>query len=611
MNVTLQTYPADPTGQALSSPAINQAILDCAQSGGGTVEIPAGKYLCGTIELQSYVTLHLHPGAIILGSENSADYHGTQRGCSWGWMGAPDALSSLVQKNPCPALIVADRKTHCAVTGEGIIDGQRSFSLGYSDQKGRPFLIVLSECSYVTLRDVTLQNPGMFTVYGLNCTDMTCDNMTILTANSANGDGLDFDGGKRICISNCHIDAGDDGIGLKTLTPDEPCEDFTITNCHIRSKHWGAVRIGPESAGAMRRINITNCCFYDSGDGLKFQLTQDADFEDFNISNITMHDVLRPIFFTKNRYNMSAQVRCIRPGTGAFRRIHLSHITATMREDSVFPDMTIYAGNYISALPGDHIDDITLDHVHLIAPGGGDEAEAARTEGHGEMYDFWGMYPEHLTNLGQYPGAVLYVRHAKGIRMTDCIFETKRPDARAAVAAEDVAGLRLVDCEARGCGALLRHYRCEPLHLRDNVGSVVPFTAGQAAAWEAESERSRQVDAQMQSLADAFTRAAVLPTLLETTYPLHSHKEYMQGGGILFTARAEDVLWLVIPRITGNVAVFCNDECIGSLELPPLYRVAVPYAVQLTHLRDGENHVHLEPRNSLAEQNVTLRLVRE
>jgi polygalacturonase len=144
MVLNVSTYPVDPSGVHLSSPAINRAIEDCAAMGGGTVEIPAGRYLCGTIELQSYVTLHLHPGAVLLGSEDIADYHGSTRGCPWGWMGAPEALTALNTTNPCPALILADRKTHVGITGAGTIDGQRSFTHGYTEKKGRPFLIVLS-----------------------------------------------------------------------------------------------------------------------------------------------------------------------------------------------------------------------------------------------------------------------------------------------------------------------------------------------------------------------------------------------------------------------------------------------------------------------------------
>ena len=606
MNINILSYPVDPTGKILSSPAINQALLDCASSGGGTVELPAGTYRCGTIDLQSNTTLHLCAGATILGSEHITDYHGTSRGCSWGYMPDPDILRKSQAANPCPALIVADRKTHVAITGQGTIDGQRSFSHGYTEEKGRPFLIVLSECQYVTLRDLTLTNPGMFTVYGLNSSDMTLTNLTILTANSANGDGLDFDGGCRISISDCHIDAGDDGIGLKTLTPDEPCEDFTVTGCHIRSKHWGAVRIGPESAGAMRRVNITNCCFYDSGDGLKFQLTQDADFEDFNISNITMHDVLRPIFFTKNRYNMSSLVKCIRPATGAFRRVHLSNITATLRRDSVFPEMTVYAGNYISALPGDSIDDITLDHVHMIAPGGGSREQAERTHGHGDMYDFWGMYPEHLTNLGQYPGAVLYLRNAKGIRMNHCIFEAEQPDARAAVAAECVEGLRMSDCEARGCGSLLRHYRCDGLTMRDNIGDASTFTAAQAKAWETERANSLAVDAAMQQLADAYQKAAALPVQSRAELALCADAERKECAVMTVQAADGDALWLTVARIAGSFGVYCNDRLIATREQPALYPTPIPYAVQLTDLHPGENEVRIEPIGSMSEQRVTL-----
>ena len=471
-------------------------------------------------------------------------------------------------------------------------------------------MIVLSECSFVTLRDLTLQNPGMFTVYGLNSCDVTISNLTILTANSANGDGLDFDGGKRISISDCHMDVGDDGIGLKTLTPDEPCEDFTVSGCHIRSKHWGAVRIGPESAGAMRRINITNCCFYDSGDGLKFQLTQNADFEDFNISNITMQDVLRPIFFTKNRYNMSSQVKEVRPATGAFRRVHLSNITAVMRQDSVFPEMTVYAGNYISALPGDTIDDISLDHVHLIAPGGGSQEAAERVDGLGEMYDFWGMYPEHLTNLGQYPGAVLYLRHAKGIRISNSIFEVRERDARAAIAAEDVRGLRLSDCEARGCGALLRQHKCEPLLLRDNVGEIVAFTEDQITAWGAEGILSYCVNDTMQTLADQFMAASAGTIVQESEIRLTSNTAAVRNDEVIFTATADDLLWAVIPRVTGNVSIICNGKSLDVPSLPALYQVAVPVAVRLPRLRNGENRLRVQPMGQMSEQTVTLRLVK-
>lgn len=567
-----------------STEAFARAISACAEAGGGYVDVPAGQYVCGTIRLESYVYLRLHPGSTILGSEHLGDYSGTTRGCAW-----TSALESLVHNrnvNSCRALIVADRKTHCGIVGQGTIDGRRSATLGYTEEKGRPCLVVFSECTHATIRDVTMTNSGFFTFYGLNCSDMLIDGVTIRTADCANGDGLDFDGGKRIIISNCNIDAGDDAIGLKTLTPNEPCEDFTITNCILKSKNWAAIRIGPESAGDMRRINVHGCSMYDSGDGFKIQLTQDAVYEDFIFSNITMTDVLRPIFFTMNRYNMSALVKDIRPCTGIFRRIKLSHITATMRPSSHFGDLTIHAGNYISALPETAIEDITLQDVHIIAPGGGTKAEAERTDGHGDMYDFWGMYPEHLRNLGDYPSAVLYLRNAKHVKLRDCTFEAATHDARAAIAAECVDHLSLYGCDARECGGLLWHYRCAPLQTDVNgTAQIIGFTTAQADTWEQFRTRSLQTDKILQDLAERVQAVTPFRPVLRHTALAFEISE------------CREATHLLIPKCCGNFSVSCNGQTIASLILPaPYHTDAHPFACDLTpHLTQDRNIISIVP----------------
>lgn len=542
MNTNILDFGADPKGQIPSTGSINRAIIACSESGGGYVECPAGTYLCGTLFLQDHVILHLHPGCTILGSLFFSDYSGPARGCQWG--NSSDQLQGTAAPSECRALIIADRKNRCGIIGHGTIDGRRSTTLGMDGEKGRPFLVVFSECTHATLRDVTMTNSGMFTFYGLNCSDLKIDGVTIRTEDCPNGDGLDFDGGKRISISNCNIDAGDDAIGLKTLTPDEPCEDFTITNCHLRAKNWAAVRIGPESAGDMRRITVSNCCFHDCGDGFKLQLTQNAVFEDFCFSNITMKDVMRPIFFTKNSYNMSRLISDIRPQTGIFRRVKMSHIIAQMKPGLDFGTFMIHTGNYISALPGDVIEDITLHDIHFIACGGGSAEEAVRTTGHGEMYDFWKVYPEDLVNMGQYPSAVLYVRNARNIKMRDCTFAAAEYDARAAIAAECVENLCLDDCEARNCGGLLRHYRCissdssfksssntvanaqndiaytacvpadAVSFIRNCIGDIIPFSQAQAAAWESFHTLSLKVEQKLEELVQSVEKIKTQDILL-------------------------------------------------------------------------------------------------
>src|SRR5690606_32764328 len=57
-------------GQTLDSPAIQSAIDACSALGGGTVYLPAGQYLTGSLFLRNNISLHLDSGAVILGSEN-------------------------------------------------------------------------------------------------------------------------------------------------------------------------------------------------------------------------------------------------------------------------------------------------------------------------------------------------------------------------------------------------------------------------------------------------------------------------------------------------------------------------------------------------------------
>ena len=54
-------------GSAVSTASIQRAIDLCSQRGGGTVFIPAGKYVSGTLWMHSNITLHLDSGAVLFG----------------------------------------------------------------------------------------------------------------------------------------------------------------------------------------------------------------------------------------------------------------------------------------------------------------------------------------------------------------------------------------------------------------------------------------------------------------------------------------------------------------------------------------------------------------
>ena len=65
-NFNVRAFGAVGNGTNLDSPAINKTIEACAQAGGGTVLIPAGTYLSGSIRLKSNIHLLIDAGAVIL-----------------------------------------------------------------------------------------------------------------------------------------------------------------------------------------------------------------------------------------------------------------------------------------------------------------------------------------------------------------------------------------------------------------------------------------------------------------------------------------------------------------------------------------------------------------
>ena len=105
-------YGAVPDGETVNTPAINRAIAACAKAGGGTVYFPAGRYVSGSIHLESNLTLHLEQGATLLYSGDAADSPIVETR----WEG-----TSAYTHGP---LIYANRKENIAIVGRGTIDGQ-------------------------------------------------------------------------------------------------------------------------------------------------------------------------------------------------------------------------------------------------------------------------------------------------------------------------------------------------------------------------------------------------------------------------------------------------------------------------------------------------------
>src|SRR4051812_14135422 len=74
MSLDVRQFGAKGDGKTPDRDSINKAIDAAAEKGGGTVEVPAGTYLTGSIHLRSNITLHLEAGAVLLASAEAALY---------------------------------------------------------------------------------------------------------------------------------------------------------------------------------------------------------------------------------------------------------------------------------------------------------------------------------------------------------------------------------------------------------------------------------------------------------------------------------------------------------------------------------------------------------
>lgn len=410
--------------------ALQRAIDTAASAGGGTVRVPAGTYLIGTIHLRSNITLHLDNGCILKGSPRIEDYPEVAGGFT-------DAVGQ--KRNRC--LIYAEDTVGTAITGQGIIDGSGG-DFGF-EEDGRPFMVRFIDCRDVQVTGVTLQNsPGWVSHY-LGCENVRIQGLTIRSRVNSNNDGIDVDSCRRVRISDCDIDTGDDAVCIKA-TRATPSEDIVVTGCRI-SSDWGALKLGTESAGDFRNIIFSNIVIRDTnGGGLKLISMDGCRMENVLVENVIMDNVSGPIFIRLGarlrRYFADQPERPV----GIIRGLTIRNIRVSVWEEGflLYGKYPRKAGLIVTGVPGHPVEDVTFDDVRIVFPGGGNCSTAPVPEQEAEYPEFPAFHP--------LPCWGLFLRHVRGIRFRGCEFSTRTPDERPPVHVEDVEGLEFSGVTANG-----------------------------------------------------------------------------------------------------------------------------------------------------------------
>lgn len=332
----VRTHGAAGDGTTVDTAAIQAAIDACAGSGGGTVVVPAGRFVTGSIVLRSRVELHLRAGAALCGAEGAEHYpviesrYGgyvgfnavSERGAFTGARagagargagargpgesGAGAPLSGVSREAHRP-LVWADGEADVTISGPGTIDGSGApwWELKRSGrlERARPTLIGLNGCRRVTIRDVRLVNSPSWTVHPVLCTDVAIRGVRITNPPDApNTDGIDPDSCSGVVISDCTVDVGDDCVCIKSGNEVDgrevgtPCENIVVSNCIMRRGHGGVV-VGSEISGGVHGLLVSNCVFdaTDRGIRIKSRRRRGGWARDLSFSNIVMRDVWCPL----------------------------------------------------------------------------------------------------------------------------------------------------------------------------------------------------------------------------------------------------------------------------------------------------------------------------
>lgn len=295
MRINITDCGAVADGVTNNAAAIQTAIDTCERQGGGTVVVPAGRFLSGTIVLKSHVELHLEHGSVLVQSHNPEEiksFNGdVSSSASNGMDGAQDG-----------SFLYACYGEDIAITGTGTIDG-RGREVYFDDDtdggfhesplavKGfRPRTSYLEDIDGLTVKDITFFDSCFWTLHMAGCRNVLVDGIRIRNNDRGpNNDGIDPDSCQHVIIRGCMIETGDDAIVLKTTKPITEkygdCEDIVITGCVLHSRD-SALKIGTETWGSIRDVIFADCVIKDCSRGAGLWVRDGGTIERVHIHHI-------------------------------------------------------------------------------------------------------------------------------------------------------------------------------------------------------------------------------------------------------------------------------------------------------------------------------------
>ncbi len=455
----IRDFGAKGDGQSLDTAALQSAIDACANEKGGTVLVPAGTFVIGTVQIKSNVTLHVSAGGTLLGTVDGKQYHAADE--------IPLQGDSTLEDGNV-GLIYAVKAENITIEGPGTIDGNgKQFLHGPNNEPApsglksheRPYHLMFYQCTNVRVRDIYLLSCAYHSIRVIQCQYMWFTGIHIRNRMIHNADGFHFISAKHVRISDCTVECQDDACALFGS-----CQYVTVTNCSF-STRWSVFRFG---GGEATNIAVSNCLIYETyGCPIKLHCTARSKFENLSFSNLVMKNVTGPISISMGgrRRRPAPPAGGTQTNTppaepdqsdqpeppGICRNISFSGIHAIVSVPVPFADVP-FTSNYnpgeirscigLSAIGNNYIENITFSDVQITFPGGG-------TAEQGALRDVPKVIGEYYA-AGVFPAYALYARNVRGLTLSNVRFQVAAAEARPAVVFDNVEDAAINGLNAQG-----------------------------------------------------------------------------------------------------------------------------------------------------------------
>jgi polygalacturonase len=454
----ITNYGSKADGKTINTIAIQKAIDAAFKNKGGRVVFPKGNFLSGSIILKSNVTLYFEEGSVLLGSTNPKDYPNMT------FEGRPE--SPKKDDNSQMALIIAHKAKNIALKGKGTIDGQGlqlalnidslhhagitvdpkySLRRNRPSETMRPKLFRFSQCESIIIEGL---KAGEASCWGLSfelCHNLVLDNLKIVNRSYWNNDGIDITDCKNVKVTNCDINAADDGICLKSYYPGFYNDSVYIANCTIKSSA-SAIKFGSASFGGFKNVIIKDIKVYDTfRSAIAIESVDGAFIENIEVSNINAVNTGNAIFIRLGNRNGDT------PGT--IKNVSIKNIKVQVpfdRPDINYdlrgPEVDYFHNPFPSSIvgmKGYNIENVVLENIKINYPGRSSKGMAyiPLNRLH-QVPEAVQDYPE-FSMFGELPAYGLYVRHANGISLKNIKLTLDDADFRPAFVFDDVQNVNM------------------------------------------------------------------------------------------------------------------------------------------------------------------------